>query len=116
MTRKNEMFDTHSYQPAPLQHDSPMASLDSETACLLRISMLPEIDAASDWKDLETRLGSKGFGLTFRDGRMIFVRLDDGQEICTGRFLGVPMTELADRLGRPNVRAGRDGRTGRLIT
>ena len=113
------MFDTQITGPAPspatAKDGLPMAALDSETACLLRRSMLPVIDAAQSWPELSAALRAKGFGMIFREGRLIFSRLEDGQELCTARFLGAPLDELAGRLGRPNVRAGRDGRTGQLV-
>ncbi len=88
--------------------------LDSETAALLRMVVLPQIEAASSWGDLVMRLGDKGFGLGFRAGRMILNRLDSGAEICTGRSLGAPLRGLAARLGRPALRLSRDGRSAQL--
>lgn len=88
--------------------------LDSETAALLRMVVLPQIEAASSWGDLVLRLRDKGFGLGFRAGRMILSRLDSGTEICTGRSLGAPLRGLAARLGRPALRLSRDGQSAQL--
>lgn len=108
--------------PVSLSHDRLAAmapdtlpgELDSETAALLRMVVLPQIEAASSWGDLVMRLGDKGFGLGFRAGRMILNRLDSGAEICTGRSLGAPLRGLAARLGRPALRLSRDGRSAQL--
>ncbi|WP_260349764.1 hypothetical protein [Alloyangia mangrovi] len=94
--------------------DTMPGDLDSETAALLRMVVLPQIEAASSWGDLVMRLREKGFGLGFRAGRMILNRLDSGAEICTGRSLGAPLRGLAARLGRPALRLSRDGLSARL--
>ncbi|WP_353473739.1 hypothetical protein PVT71_06755 [Salipiger sp. H15] len=88
--------------------------LDSETAALLRMVVLPQIEAAESWGDLVLRLRDKGFGLGFRAGRMILSRLESGAEICTGRSLGAPLRGLAARLGRPALRLSRDGQSAQL--
>ena len=90
-------------------------SMDSETACLLRSMMVPTIQAARDWADLTRALERKGFALSFRDGRLIFRRLEDDREVCTGGFLGTPLRDLVKKLGRPCVRAHADGHTGSLM-
>ncbi|MCA0997432.1 hypothetical protein [Alloyangia pacifica] len=87
---------------------------DCETAALLRMVVLPQIEGACSWPDLVSRLRSKGFGLGFRSGRMILSRLDSGAEVCTGRSLGAPLRALALRLGRPALRLSRDGRSAQL--
>ncbi len=96
------------------EHADPRISIDSETACLLRSFMVPAINSARDWRDLHSTLERKGFTIAFRDGRLVFKSLDNGREICTGRFLGTPLRELAKRLGRPSIRAHVDGHTGSL--
>ena len=89
--------------------------LDSETACLLRSFMVPAINAAHDWAELTAKLRTMGYDLSFRDGRLIFKRIEDGQEVCTGEFLGTPLRSLVRKLGRPCVRAHADGHTGSLM-
>ena len=98
----------------PRAPDTMPGDLDSESAALLRMVVLPQIEAASSWGDLVMRLREKGFGLGFRAGRMILNRLDSGAEICTGRSLGAPLRGLAARLGRPALRLSRDGLSARL--
>jgi hypothetical protein len=88
--------------------------MDSETACFLRGVMLPTINAARDWADLNRSLQTKGFAIAFRDGQLVFKRLETDEEICSGRFLGAPLRDLVRKLGRPSVRAHIDGHTGSL--
>ncbi len=90
-------------------------AIDSETASLLRSYMVPAIAAAKDWSDLDATLERKGFRIAFRDGRLVFKKLDDGTEVCTGGFLGTPLRDLVAKLGRPCVRANPDGHTGSLM-
>ncbi|MGR3496476.1 hypothetical protein [Citreimonas sp.] len=87
--------------------------LDSETLALLRAFLRPIVDAAGSWNDLALRLAARGYGMGFRDGRLVI--LDDaGLPVCTGACLGVPLRLLAGRLGRATIRADRDGRSGVL--
>ncbi len=99
--------------PESLQESLPQDP-DCETAALLRMVVLPQIEGACSWPDLVSRLRSKGFGLGFRSGRMILSRLDSGAEVCTGRSLGAPLRALALRLGRPALRLSRDGQSAQL--
>lgn len=100
---------------AAAEGTAPRTAIDSETACLLRSFMVPAINGARDWRDLNARLERKGFAVAFRDGRLIFKSVDNGREVCTGRFLGTPLRDLVRRLGRPSVRAHVDGHTGSLM-
>ena len=88
---------------------------DSETALLLRCILLPAIESAQTWRDLSETLARMGFEIVFRDGRLLFRRTDTGEDLCTGGVLGAPLRALAGRLGRPSIRAGTDGHTGRLL-
>lgn len=108
------MLDDHRSH-FPTDSTDPRDAIDSETACLLRSFMVPAIDAALNWSDLNSALERKGFAVGFRDGRLIFKRLEDGQEVCTGRVLGTPLRDLVKKLGRPCVRAHSDGHTGSLM-
>ena len=106
--------DERSRGSSSVTSDAP-AMLDSETACLMRSYMVPAIDAAQDWTDLNETLGRKGLEIGFRDGRLVFKRLDTGEEVCTGRFLGTPLRDLVRKLGRPCIKAHADGHTGSLL-
>ena len=101
------MFHVNQAAPAP-------PALDCETAMLLRSFLLPAIEAAENWADLSDRLGGKGYGIAFRDGRLVFRRRDTGDEVCTGQTLGAPLRDLSRRLGRPCIMAAPDGHSGRL--
>ena len=101
------MFHVNQAAPAP-----PV--LDCETAMLLRSFLLPVIEAAESWADLSDRLGGMGYGIAFRDGRLVFRRRDTGNEVCTGQTLGAPLRDLSRRLGRPCIMAAPDGHSGRL--
>lgn len=89
------------------------APIDSETQALLRLFLAPILETASNWRELSDRLGSKGYGLGFRQGRLVILN-DQGHAICTGRGLGVPLAAIAKRIGRPNIRAQTDGVSGIL--
>ncbi|SDX91035.1 hypothetical protein [Citreimonas salinaria] len=97
-------FKERSILPAPL---------DSETLMLLRAFLRPIVDAAESWNDLACRLAERGYGLGFREGRLVVLN-ESGLPICTGRCLGMPLRLLARRLGRASISAGRDGRSGVL--
>ena len=58
-------------------------------------------------------LATKGYGLAFRDGHLVLLN-HDGNPICTGSALGVPLREISARIGRPSIRASADGCKGSL--
>lgn len=101
-----------------VEEDRPQQAdrLDSETASLMRCYMVPTIQRARNWSELNETLRRKGLTIGFRDGRLIFKRLETGEELCTGQFLGTPLRELVRKLGRPNVRINPDGHTGTLMS
>jgi hypothetical protein len=101
------------WQTVSRPHGLPVP-LDSEALSLLRLFLTPVLEQADSWSDLDRTLAQKGYGLTFRQGRLIVLN-DHGEALCTGRDLGVPLATLADRIGRPCVRADRTGQTGDLI-
>lgn len=94
---------------------SPVASLiawkhaendrnpDFEAGILLRSLVLPAFDNATSWHNLVDALDSIGFGLSIRQGRLSLIDGANGQRICTGRFLGMPLKELTERFGKPVV-------------
>ncbi len=86
--------------------DNPdMPEVDSETAALFRAVLRPLIVQAISWSNLLDTLGAKGYGLTFRDGRLFLTSQATGKRVCSLRFLGLPLVDLVARLGRPIVRA-----------
>lgn len=87
----------------PDSFDTP--AIDSETAALIRAWACPLVARAESWADLITRLGSRGYALAIRNGRLVLVRSDDGSALCSLRFLGTSLRDLAARLGRPMVKA-----------
>lgn len=87
--------------------------IESETLALLRSFLGPIIERAQSWSELRDMLAARGYGLAFREGRMVILA-DAGTVVCTGRCLGAPLRALSARLGRPAIRAGRDGRSGTL--
>lgn len=87
--------------------------LDSEALALLRLFLAPILEGAKTWQTLSEQLARKGFGLTFRRGHMVILN-DTGEGLCTGSDLGVPLARLAERIGRPRVRAHRTGQAGEL--
>lgn len=78
--------------------------LESETQMLLRAFLLPLIETAASWGELRNALGQKGYDIALRRGRMVLIKLDTGEAICTGRALGAPFKELSTRLGRPSIK------------
>lgn len=89
------------------------APMDCETQALLRLFLSPILETASNWRELSDRLEKKGYGLSFRQGRLVILN-DQGDAICTGRGLGVPLVAIAERIGRPSIRAQADGTSGEL--
>ncbi|MDU8910099.1 hypothetical protein [Aestuariicoccus sp. MJ-SS9] len=108
---------THSKVPwtvTPPANDPLPAPPDCETAALLRAFLTPILERASSWDDLTRGLAGKGYGIAFRAGHLVLLRLDTGAAVCTGQFLGVPLRSLSARLGRPCVKVHRGGRSGSL--
>ncbi|SNS18855.1 hypothetical protein [Antarctobacter heliothermus] len=89
--------------------------LDSEALSLLRLFLAPILEGAKNWQTLSEQLARKGFQLTFRRGHMVILN-DIGEGLCTGSDLGVPLARLAERIGRPRVRAHRTGQAGELAS
>ncbi|SPF79644.1 hypothetical protein [Pseudoprimorskyibacter insulae] len=90
------------------------APLDIETQVLLRTFLVPVIENATSWPDLRKALAAKGYSIGFRHGRLVLVSSDTGQPVCTGKGLGVPLRDLAQRLGRPIVTMNPGGLTAEL--
>ncbi len=89
------------------------APLDCESRALLRLFLAPILENASTWAALDDALRAKGYDLVFREGHLVILN-DLGVPLCTGRDIGVPMAEIAARIGRPNVMSDRQGRSGAL--
>lgn len=87
--------------------------IDCETQALLRLFLSPILETASNWREISDRLGQKGYGLSFRRGRLVILN-EHGDAISTGRGLGVPLAAIAKRIGRPSIRAQIDGISGEL--
>lgn len=88
--------------------------LDCETAALIRGFLRPIFEKALSWSDLCTRLAARGYDIEFRDGRLVIMARESNRPVCTGRDIGEPLSELSIRLGRPQLKLGRDGRKGWL--
>ncbi len=100
----------HSYSREAVE-----SRLDSESAMWLRATLTPIFESAQSWPGLAQALRQKGFALAFRKGRLMLLDTERGQRICTCRFLGSPLSDLAQRLGRLPIRAGRGGANGDLL-
>lgn len=90
--------------PRPAAGHPLTPGMDSETAALLRAWLRPLLEHAPSWAVLARKLEDKGYGLAFRHGRLVLIRREDGALICTARFAGLPLRDMAQRLGRPAVR------------
>ncbi|MHA6347448.1 hypothetical protein [Roseivivax sp. CAU 1761] len=88
------------------------ARLDSETAVLIRGFLRPIFDRATSWGDLRDRLRRRGYDLEVRQGRLLVIAIAEKRPICTGRDLGAPLAELAQRLGRLSLRLRPGGESG----
>lgn len=91
----------------PYTQNPTFASLDCETAVLLRGWILPILDRASSWPALTEALAHKGYALAFRESRLCLTDMSSGEAVCTLRSLGTGLRELVTRLGRPAVRPTR---------
>ncbi|PYG31128.1 hypothetical protein [Pelagimonas varians] len=89
------------------------APLDCETQALLRLFLSPILETASNWREISDRLGKKGYRISFRLGRLVILN-EHGDAVSTGRGLGVPLAAIAERIGRPSIRAQIDGISGEL--
>ena len=81
------------------------AQPDFESAILLRSLVLPAFENATSWGQLAEALESIGFGLSIKEGHLTLVDVDQGVSICSGRFLGKPLFEMSEKLGKPVIRA-----------
>lgn len=93
-------------------HWKPTASCeapDVESAILLRSLVLPAFENAASWPQLIEALDGIGFGLAIENGHLTLTEADTGASICTGRFLGMPLADMAQRLGKPVVRSLGEG-------
>lgn len=109
----------YSYEKIPTPpyvaaNDPLPAPPDSETAALMRAFLTPVLEQATSWDGLIRDLARKGYGIAFRAGHLVLLRLDTGAAVCTGRFLGVPLRSLSERIGRPCIKVHRGGRSGSL--
>lgn len=91
-----------------------MPVLDSETMVLLRGFLTPIFETSTSWDELRGRLHGKGFGLSFRNGRMIVTDAQSAAPVCPVRALGVNLRGLVRRFGRAHVVSDRRGASGRL--
>lgn len=89
-------------------------SPDSETLALLRGFLRPILEDATSWQDLRARLANKGYRVAFRSGHLALVNAESDKAICTGSMLGVPLRDIAQRIGRPAIKAHADGMSGDL--
>ena len=89
------------------------APLDCETRALLHMALAPILEQACCWSDLADTLAERGYQLGFARGHLV-IRQGDGAPLCTGGAIGFPLCELAERFGRPTVRADRGGSLGNL--
>jgi hypothetical protein len=100
--------------PAP-SIDAP--AIDSESAALFRAWACPLLARAESWAGLAASFEARGYGLAIRDGRLVLIRRAGGECLCSLRFLGSSLRELAARLGRPMVRPlPGGGSSGELLT
>ena len=79
------------------------AEMDCETAMLLRAHLAPLFQEAESWEALRAALSERGLKLAIRGGGLAVIGATSGRAICTASFLGVPLSALAARLGRPSV-------------
>ena len=91
-------------EPIHWKHEGDIQP-DFESGILLRSLVLPAFEAASSWCALAEALDSIGFGLAIKDGHLTLIDADQGISICTGRFLGKPLVEMVENLGKPVIRA-----------
>lgn len=78
---------------------------DCETGIFLRSLVLPAFENAKTWQELVAALDSVGFGLAIQKGRLTLTDCHSGEQICTGRYLGMPLADLSKKLGKPVIRA-----------
>lgn len=101
----SQPFPAPRWQPAGALGNTGTPQVDSETAALFRAALRPLISKSVSWPALMDALRAKGYALAFRDGRLFLTNHATGKRVCSLRFLGMPLTDLVERLGRPIVRA-----------
>jgi len=100
-----QSFPAPLWQPAGVLGKLGTPQVDSETAALFRAVLRPLIAQSVSWSSLMEALRLKGYGLAFRDGRLFLINHETGKRVCSLQFLGIPLCDLVERLGRPIVRA-----------
>lgn len=79
------------------------ATVDCETAVLLRAVVLPIFDDVQNWTALIDAMKAKGYRIGFRGATFSVIDDQTGKRLCGLRFLGLSMEDLVARLGRPKV-------------
>ncbi|MFA3915546.1 hypothetical protein [Ruegeria hyattellae] len=94
----------------PIPSGPQPASIDCETAILIRSVFLPIFNRVSSWTALIDEMQAREYSLAFRGGTFSIIDDRNGKRLCGLRFLGLNMQELVARMGRPKVvvRSGRD--------
>ncbi|MEX0348565.1 MAG: hypothetical protein AB3N15_04000 [Paracoccaceae bacterium] len=93
----------------PVPSGPPPASIDCETAILIRSVFLPIFNRVSTWTALIDEMQAREYSIAFRGATFSIIDDRNGQRLCGLRFLGLSMQDLVARMGRPKVvvRSGR---------
>lgn len=89
--------------------------LDCETGILLRRTLALVFTNASCWQTLQSKLNERGFGLGFRDGRLMLTDINNETFICSCRFLGWPLPDLVSRFGKIRARTETHSNRARIV-
>jgi hypothetical protein len=89
--------------------------LDCETGILLRRTLHSDFETSTCWTTLQSSLKDRGFGLGFREGRLMLTDINAEQFICSCRFLGWPLVDLAARFGKLRARSNPGTALGQIV-
>ena len=104
---RHETLDGTDWHPAQTPKVSGTA-LDCETLVLIRSFLAPILEAAESWAALAKQLEAKGYRLAFHAGHLV-IENGQGEALCTGSAIGVPLAKISQRIGRPTLRLNSDG-------
>lgn len=104
---RHEPLDGMGWHPARTPQTSGTA-LDCETLVLVRSFLAPILEAAESWTALSEQLEAKGYRLAFHAGHLV-IENGQGDSLCTGSAIGVPLAKISQRIGRPTLRLNPDG-------
>lgn len=75
---------------------------ETEMLVLLQGFLAPILRRAGSWSAMSDQLAQKGYEIVIKDGYGILYSRESKRYICTSAHLGMPLSDLTQRLGMPS--------------